>query len=78
MVGIAQEPDRNDKIAELEKKIAILAEEIEKLKLGAVAEPKYESYQGLGPAASKVYKEDKGVSIGGYGAVIYENYQSSN
>jgi hypothetical protein len=29
---------------------------------------------GLGPAASKVYKAPQGVSIGGYGEMLYENF----
>ena len=54
-------------MAEVKKQIQVLTEEIEKLKLGGVAEPKYESFGGLGPAASKVYGLGKGLSIGGYG-----------
>lgn len=65
-------------IKEIKQQINVLTEEMEKLKLGAVAEPKYESFMGLGPAASKVYAVDKGLSIGGYGEVVYENYQHSS
>jgi len=32
------------------------------------------SVLGLGPAASRVYRIDQGVSIGGYGEILYENY----
>lgn len=64
-------------IKEMKKQIQVLTEEMEKLKLGAVAEPKYESFMGLGPAASKVYSLGKGLSIGGYGEVVYSNYQDS-
>ena len=46
-------------IKEMKKQIEALTEEMEKLKLGAVAEPKYESFMGLGPAASKVYGVEK-------------------
>ncbi|HEY0593147.1 MAG TPA: hypothetical protein VGF40_15345, partial [Thermoanaerobaculia bacterium] len=31
---------------------------------------------GLGAAASKVYRADRGVSLGGYGEMLYENYAS--
>lgn len=65
-------------ISEMKKQIDVLAEEMEKLKLGAVAEPKYESFSGLGPAASKVYGIDKGFSLGGYGELVYSNYQDSS
>jgi hypothetical protein len=62
-------------IKEMKRQIEVLTEEMEKLKLGAVAEPKYESFMGLGPAASKVYGVEKGLSIGGYGEIFYNNYQ---
>ena len=39
------------KAQEVDKKVNVITQEIEKLKLGAVAEPKYESFAGLGPAA---------------------------
>lgn len=64
-------------VKELKKKVEVIIEEIEKLKLGGVAEPKYESFSGLGPAASKVYGIDKGLSLGGYGEIVYSNYQDS-
>lgn len=69
---------QEDRVRELEKKVDVLVEEMEKLKLGAVAEPKYESFMGLGPAASKVYGVEKGLSLGGYGEVFYNNYQHSS
>ncbi|MEX0601699.1 MAG: hypothetical protein WD295_00060, partial [Bacteroidota bacterium] len=68
----SQEPDS---LKELQRRIDILAEEIEAMKLGEVAETRYEAQRGLGPAASKVYQLKKtGVSIAGYGEVVYENY----
>ncbi|HLD42281.1 MAG TPA: hypothetical protein VJB06_04540 [archaeon] len=72
--GYAGEED----IKEIKKQIEVLTEEMEKLKLGAVAEPKYESFMGLGPAASKIYSLEKGLSLGGYGEVVYSNYQHSS
>jgi len=70
----AQTADR-DSLRELGRKIEILTEEFERLKLGEVAESKYQAQRGLGPAASKVYGLRKtGVSIAGYGEVVYENY----
>lgn len=68
---------QEQKTAELERKIEALAGEIERLKLGDAAEPDLKSSLGLGPAASKVYqKSPKRVSIGGYGEMLYENFQS--
>lgn len=72
--GYAAEND----IKEIKRQIEVLTEEMEKLKLGAVAESKYESFMGLGPAASKVYEIDKGFSIGGYGEISYSKYQDSS
>lgn len=64
-----------DSLAEIRRQIEALTEEIERLKLGEVDEPSYRSFPGLGPAASKVYSLKKsGVSIAGYGEVVYENY----
>src|SRR4029079_7414906 len=64
--------------AELERKIDVLAKEIESLKLGeaAGAETKTGRY-GLGPSASKVYGIKKGVSVGGYGEALYSNPSST-
>src|SRR3990170_1245479 len=73
-VSFAEEAE----IKEMKRQIEVLTEEMEKLKLGAVAEPKYESFMGLGPAASKVYGIEKGLSIGGYGEVFYNNYQHAS
>jgi len=67
---------QEQKTAELERKIEALAGEIERLKLGDAAEPDLKSALGLGPAAAKVYqKAPKRVSIGGYGEMLYENFQ---
>jgi len=63
-------------IAELRQQIEILSREIEALKLEAApaAEPETTERQfGLGRAASKVYRS-RGVSLGGYGEMLYENF----
>jgi hypothetical protein len=67
------------KMGELERKLDVLTQEIEKLKLGSsVVEPVAEKgVLGLAPAASKVYKAATNkVSIGGYGEMIYQNFSS--
>jgi thiamine biosynthesis lipoprotein ApbE len=62
--------------AELARRIDILAEEIESARLGEAATP-IESRYGLGPAASSVYRvEPRGVSVAGYGEVLYENFST--
>ncbi len=63
------------RVAELERKVEVLTQEIESLKLGAVAETtRYESRRGLAPAASKVYGVSRGISLGGYGEMLFERF----
>lgn len=50
----------------------VLAAEVRRLKEEiALPAATYQSYSGLGPAASKVYFTPKGLSIGGYGEAYY-------
>ena len=64
-------------IAELERQIDILTREIERLKIGEAAAPTAgKSAHGLGPAASKVYQLKEGVSVGGYGELVYRDFAS--
>ncbi len=73
-VAAADLPDA----AELARRIDLVAAEVEQLKLGAAApalvagtgEP------GFGPAASKVYAVQQGLSIGGYGEMLYQGFSS--
>jgi hypothetical protein len=54
--------------------LAALLEEIRRLKLEiGLRDVEYQSYAGMGPAASKVYFAPKGLSIGGYGEFYYRN-----
>ncbi len=75
--ALAGEEQKKD-VDEIRRQVDALTGEIEKLKLGAVADPSYESFSGLGPAASKVYEVGKGLSLGGYGELIYQNFRSSS
>ena len=70
----AQETD-SARIERLEGQIEAITRELEEMKLGreVVAQADTGMY-GLGPAASKVYRVRRGVSIGGYGEVLYENF----
>lgn len=70
------------KIAEIQRQIEVLAREIEQMKLGeAGAPPAVTSAsgvsgvsRGVGPAAARVYSGKTGVSIGGYGEALYQNF----
>ena len=58
------------------KKTDILASEVEKLKTQLLIPEtrEYKSQFGLGPAASQVYRVNRGISLGGYGEALYTNY----
>jgi hypothetical protein len=75
MKGDGQEADA-DRISELERRLEVLAEEIEKLRIGEAAAAVDEGRYGLGPAASKIYRAEQGLSIGGYGELLYQNFDS--
>ena len=73
---------------ELSRRIDVLAQEIQNMKMGEAApaaleagaksgEQSVERY-GIGPAAAKIYGIKKGVSIGGYGEVLYNNFASKD
>jgi len=66
------------RFTELERQIDVLTREIEKLSLGEAAPEAEESRHGLGPAASKVYATRRGVSLGGYGELLYRNFDATN
>lgn len=62
------------RLAELERRLEILAGEIEKMRIGEAAAAADESDYGLGPAASKIYRTERGLSIGGYGELLYQRF----
>ena len=66
-------------VEELERRLDLLAAEVEKVRTGGAtdAEPAGKNEPGLGPAASKIYARSKGVSIGGYGEMVYDHPSST-
>jgi hypothetical protein len=84
------EEEREERLKELEQKVDVLTKEIESMRLGetpaqetppasgaaTAAAPSSAPTLGLGPSASKVYAK-KGVSIGGYGETIYQNFSGA-
>jgi len=62
------------RIAELERRLEAVTRELERLSLGLDVVQADSSIMGLGPAASKVYQVTQGVSIGGYGEILYEGF----
>jgi len=78
-IGFAQEvEERLDKLEkeneELRRRLDAVAEEQERLDFGDIVPPMVDSEWGLGPAASKIYSKDSGLSIGGYGEALYQNF----
>jgi hypothetical protein len=61
-----------DRLSELERRIDVLAGELERLEIGEAAVGAESSEFGLGPAASKIYRQSEGLSIGGYGEMLYQ------
>ena len=70
----AQQADSAE-IRKLREQIEAITRTLEELQLGrdVVVEADTAS-EGFGPAASKVYRVRQGVSIGGYGEALYQNY----
>ena len=73
----SEEPrESEERLDTLERAVEILAAEQDRLRT-ALAVPEDEelhSVHGLGPAASKIYLREKGLSIGGYAEVLYRNF----
>jgi len=69
----AQEPDTT-RLDDLEERIEALTRELERLRLGDEVVRADTSIGGFGLGASKVYRVERGVSLGGYGEVLYENF----
>lgn len=65
-------------IAELQRQIEILAEELERLRSGEESEADLSEDEtralGLAPSAAAAYEGASGVSIAGYGEMLYENF----
>jgi hypothetical protein len=73
----AQDADTTE-IRRLKDQVEAITREIEELRLGKeVVVEADTSVGGFGPAASKVYKTPQGVSIGGYGEFLYENFSGT-
>jgi hypothetical protein len=76
----AGDAEESGRIDELEEKVEVLADEIGRLEsvFAVPEELELDSFNGLGPAASKVYKRDRGLSIGGYGEVRLRTFHNTD
>lgn len=68
--AIAQSP-LEKRVADLERKLEAMGGDLETLQFGDVIPPIGESVFGLGPAGSKVYLVESGLSWGGYGEFLF-------
>lgn len=70
-------PADSSRVAELDRKVDALTREIEDMRMGeAAGGATYEARHGLAPAASKVYGAPPGVSLGGYGEMLFERFDA--
>ena len=69
-------PGATPDVSELARRVDVLAEEVAAMKLGesAATVTADEPQQGFGPAASKVYRQEHGLSLGGYGEILYQDF----
>lgn len=67
---------RDDVIADLVRRMDVLTDEVSNLRsqVAVPEEPALKSAYGMGPAASKVYGVQRGLSLGGYGEANYINF----
>ena len=69
-------------IEELERRVEVLAEEVERLRSGEQVEVEFSDDQiralGLAPSAAETYRRNGGVSIAGYGEMLFENFAAEN
>ena len=62
-------------VEELKRQVEAITRELERMRLGGdVVTQADTGILGFGPAASKVYKVDSGVAIGGYGEILFESF----
>ncbi|MFP6638698.1 MAG: hypothetical protein VCC04_00535, partial [Myxococcota bacterium] len=71
--GAEAASDTEERLDVLEEQVKTLASEISKAVTEAAVpeDGNWENYYGTGPAAAKVYRKDAGLSIGGYGEVLF-------
>lgn len=75
--GAADVEQRVDRLerenSELRLRLDALSGDLERAQLGDVFPTVGDSRLGMGPAASKVYQQEDGLSVGGYGEAIFQS-----
>ncbi len=74
--ALSTKTQTDKEVKKLQHKTDILAEVVESMRTALVIpeEKALKSAYGLGPAASKVYQVDQGLSIGGYGEMNFQTF----
>ena len=75
-------PEQQPEIAELRRRLDLLAEEVERLRSGEAPQAELSADEaraiGLAPSAAATYGRGQGLSIAGYGEMLYENFAAEN
>ena len=75
-------PEQQPDLAELRRRLDLLAEEVERLRSGEAPQVGLSADEaraiGLAPSAAATYGRGQGVSIAGYGEMLYENFAPEN
>lgn len=76
--ALTAQKSAEERIAELERQVQSLDQELEAMQFGEdlFAPVGAVGQAGLAPAASKIYSTDQGLSIGGYGEMLYTDRDS--
>jgi hypothetical protein len=71
----AEVPTADERIRVLEEQVATLAAELSENRISEAVpvDSEFDPVWGVGPSASKVYSQDAGLSIGGYGEVRFRH-----
>jgi hypothetical protein len=79
-VLLAQEPVQKQ-LQNLRQQVEALSSDVEKMDLGGLLPPLGSSVmgqRGVGQAAAKIYDVDQGLSIGGYGEMLFQSKRDGN
>jgi hypothetical protein len=78
----SEAPEQQPDIAELRRRLDLLAEEVERLRSGEAPQDELSADEaraiGLAPSAAATYGRGQGLSIAGYGEMLYENFAAEN
>ena len=80
--AITAAPEQQPDLDELRRRLDLLAEEVERLRSGEDPQVGLSADEaraiGLAPSAAATYGRGQGVSIAGYGEMLYENFAAEN